>query len=200
MKKCIYYMDQEMRSDLALMFPDELQVILTGKQLRPSYPGCEVTAHDRILSESYDLHLSFHKDLPQFSFYPVPQLLIFAIDSLGGCFCSTNPAVNLRETAHADIYYLDQNRQIHWLAGSAPDFLSLVLFQPNWKEALQLPGYVNPKPSEQGKSFLATAYKVPQAQKHLMPASEQILLFASLAEAQASLPFIDPVSLRPITP
>lgn len=198
MKKPTYYTDKE--TGAILIFSNDVQIIPAGKHLCPSYLGCEVTAQDHIFSEGYDLHFFFHKDLPQFSFYPVPELLIFAIDSLGGSFCSTNMDATDRAATCANIYYLDHSKQLHWLAPNMVDFLSMLLFQPNWKEALQLPGYVKPKVSEEGKRFLAATYEVPETREIATPATEQIRIFPSLAAAQAALPFVDPAAIRPIEP
>lgn len=185
----VVYIDRETLGNSLLINPEECEVIYGGKTIWPSYPGCEVTALDRILSEQYDFYVCFHKELPQFSFYPVPELLIFAIDSYGGSFVSTNIVAGGFDTDPADIFYLDSNLQAHWLAPNMHAFYSLLVFKEDWKNSLGK--YPVPNPSEKAKMYLINTFELtPPTHMESKPDTE-IRIFPSLAAAKESLPFVE---------
>lgn len=191
MDQQLIYLDREGLGHSVLILPIEIEVIYAGKTIEPSYPGCEVTALDRILSEQYDFYLCFHKDLPQFSFYPVPELFIFAIDSYGGSFVSTSLDAKSQDAEGADIYYLDCKLQLHWLAPNMHTFLSLMVFEENWKNSLGVGEYPVPNPSEKAKTFLINTFELmPPTHIERAPDTE-IRIFPSLAAAKESLPFVE---------
>lgn len=191
MQQNVVYVDKEALGNSLLSSPDECKVIFGGKTIWPSYPGCEVTAIDRIMSEQYDFHLCFHKELPQFSFYPVPELLIFAIDSYGGSFVSTNIVAGGVTTEPSDIFYLDSKLQLHWLAPNMHSFLSLMIFENAWKNSLGADEYPLPNPSDKARTFLINTYELmPPTHVERAPDTD-IRIFPSLAAAKESLPFVE---------
>ena len=190
MKQQVMYLDREELGNLSPVLPSEISVIYAGKRIQPSYPGCEVTALDRIFSEQYDYHLCFHKDLPQFSFYPVPELFIFAIDSYGGSFVSTNLAAKNPDAKRADIYYLDRHLKAHWLAPDMQSFLSLMIFHPDFKQALACGEFSIPEPSDKAKTFLINTYALTPPAPFAKAPELEIRMFHSLAMAKESLPFL----------
>jgi len=188
MEHPVLYLDQGGLSKQTPIASSDLTIIPAGLNIQPSFPGCEVTALDRIFSEQYDFHLSFPKELPQFSFYPVPQLFVFAIDSHGGSFVSTNRNAKLEE-GRADIYYLDRTLQLHWLAPSWKEFLSVLVFKEDWKDPF-LKEVSKPQPSEKARAFLIDTFQLSPPQSVAAP-NTVIRIFSSLAAAKEALPFID---------
>jgi len=189
MEQKLWYLDTEALGNSLPLFPSEIRVINAGKAIQPSYPDCEVIAIDRILSEQYDFHLNFHKDLPQFSFYPVPNLLIFAIDSHGGNFVSTADSVNISEEAAA-IFYLCRDGQLHYLAPNLRALLSLLVFIPDWKESLGLKTLPSPEPSEKGRAYLIETFQLYPVSLPATAPQIELRLFRTLAAAMAVLPFV----------
>lgn len=191
MAPTVVYVDNEALGNGLLVNPEGSEVIFGGKTIWPSYPGCEVTAIDRILSEQYDFYLCFHKDLPQFSFYPVPALLIFAIDSYGGSFVSTNMVAHVNNPDPADIFYLDSKQQLHWLAPNMHAFFSLMVFEEDFKNSLGAGEYPVPNPGEKAKAFLINTFEL-RPPTHLEQAPDtEIHIFPSLSAAKESLPFVE---------
>lgn len=190
MEEQTIYFDKEQLSHSTLPTISNTRVLPAGKSIKPSFPGCEVTAIDRIFSEQYDFHLCFPKELPQFSFYPVPELLVFAIDGQGGTFVSSNLNAKLEDVGRADIYYLDRKRQLHWLAPSWNTFLSVLVFTEDWKSRY-LEDAMKPQPSEKARRFLINTFHLSPL-THLEEAPEtDIRIFTSLTAAREALPFLD---------
>lgn len=117
-----------------------------GKQMNITFAGktiLSMPAKDksekifRILANDYDVHFIFDDNIPQIKFYPVPQLVIIAADSLNGYFCSTNPNVDISEE-DSPIYYIDEKLNYYYLASSLQAFLNIIVFFPEWKEKLGL--------------------------------------------------------------
>lgn len=190
MEPQVWYLDQEHLNQSAPTALSDRKIIPAGKYIQPSYPGCEVTALDRIFSEQYDFHLCFPKELPQFSFYPVPELLVFAIDSHGGSFVSTNRNAKLEEVERADIYYLDRTHQLHWIAPSWKEFLSVLVFTEDWKRGF-LEEASKPEPSEKARIFLINTFQLSPPDHSVEEPERDIHIFSSLAAAREALPFLD---------
>ena len=117
-----------------------------GKQVNIDFTGktiLSMPAKDKsekvfeILANKYDVHFIFNDNIPQIKFYPVPELVIFATDSLNGYFCSTNPNVNISEE-NSPIYYIDEKLNYYYLASSLQAFLNIIVFCTEWKEKLGL--------------------------------------------------------------
>ncbi len=163
---------------------------LAGKYIMPSYMDCSLTSVDSMFARFYDFHQAFHKELPQFSFYPVPELLIFAIDSHGGAFVSTNPQAKHPDCTQADIYYLDAQKRLYFLAENMQDFFSLLIFCPDFKQQLGLADIPTPQPDPKGRALLIERYDLhPQA----LPQTEKnpaIRFFSSFEEAKQHLDFV----------
>lgn len=188
MKKEVSYTDVEAYPPgTTPLFSGEGTLIEAGRCIFPRHPGCEVTAIDRILTEHYDVQLCFHPDLPQFSFYPVPTLGFFAIDNLGGSFVCDGSPYFLH--LPMDIYYLDRQRQMHYLAPSFTDFLSLVVFRPDWKLTLGIPAPL-PTADEKMRRYLIDQFQLAPIDLPKQAPNKRFRFFASVAEAKAELPFV----------
>jgi len=112
-------------------------VIYTGKSVLSMPVSNKIETSYQILADEYNVCFIFDDNIPKLQFYPVPQLLIFAIDSLGGCFVSTNTAMDIKEE-DAPIYYIDNNLRVFYLSSNLLRFLEIVVFCPMWKEKLGL--------------------------------------------------------------
>lgn len=193
MEQKVWYYDKEARGNSPSNFPSAQQIIPAGKIIQPRYPSCEVSSVNRILAEQYDFHFNFPKDLPQFTFYPVPKLLIFAIDSHGGTFVTTDDSVNIPEDK-ASIFYLSHDRALHYLAPNLHGLLSLLVFQPDWRTTLGLDTIPTPNPSEKGHDYLIKSLNLSRVSLPETSPQTEIRLFPTLAAAKAVLPFIDPLA------
>lgn len=172
------------------LFTGDSLPIEAGRCIFPSHPGCERTATDYILSEHYDFHFSFPSNLPQFSFYPVPSLGIFAIDHQGGSFvCDGSPFLLTLdpEPPRLDIYYLDATRRLHYLASQLQELLSLLVFCPDWKRTLGLSTPL-PTPDEKMRAHLIKTFALTPISLPSAAPNREFHLFPSLTEAKAVFP------------
>lgn len=147
----------------------------------------------QILAEEYDVRFIFDDAIPKLEFYPIPQLGIFAIDSLGGCFGSTNVVVDISEE-NAPIYYVNNELQYYYLAANLLAFIQLVVFQPEWKKGIVKDGYLAVDPSLEGKVYLLNALNLNRDNVALNADKEiknTIIIYQSFEEAKKVMTFYD---------
>lgn len=146
-----------------------------------------------ILAEEYDVRFIFDNAIPELKFYPIPQLNIFAIDSLGGCFASTNAAVDVSQN-NAPIYYVNKELQCYCLAENLLSFIHLIVFQPDWKKGLVKDGDLTMAPSLEGKEYLIDTLKIDRDQVASgaeIELAETITIFESFKAAKKVIAFFD---------
>lgn len=131
-KKGTVYIDKEQSALQGWTFfisedGGEIQnVVFTGKVFAVMPNKDKEERVYQILAGEYDLHFIFRDHMPELTFYPVPMLEIFAVDSNGGCYGSTCAGMNILEE-DAPIYYIDVHLQSYYLAANLREFLSHIV-------------------------------------------------------------------------
>jgi len=147
----------------------------------------------QILVEEFDVRFIFDDAIPKFEFYPIPQLGVFAIDSLGGCFGSTNTAVDITEE-NAPVYYINNEFQCYCIAENLIDFIHLLVYRPEWKNGLVKRGCHTTKPSSEGKEYLIDAFHLNSstaASEDDIEECNVVTIYQSFEEAKKVVPFFD---------
>jgi hypothetical protein len=167
------------------------EVIYAGKSFCPAPVSERSEPAYQILAKEYDIHFIFEDNVPVLRFYPVPQLLIFAKDSFGGYFVSTNNAMDLAEK-NAPIFYIAKNLEARYLSSNLREFLELVVCNPLRKENLHLPfSDTRPVPG-QGREYLIRAFNLRggnASSDGKEPCADAITIYASFEEAERNLEF-----------
>ncbi|MEG0803740.1 MAG: N-acetyltransferase, partial [Pygmaiobacter sp.] len=88
-----------------------------------------------LLDTDFDLRFIFDDALPTPEFYPVPHLMLFATDSLGGYFGTTESGMDIDEE-NAPIYYIDRTYACFFLAENLRELLRIVVYCPRWRTVL----------------------------------------------------------------
>lgn len=164
-------------------------IIYAGKFVLPM--PISDRAEISLFSDEYDVCFIFDDNIPNLQFYPVPQLFIFAIDSFGGCFASTNIEMNIEKTA--PIYYIEKNFKAHYLSPSLKKFLELVVFNPLWKKELNLPGKINLNISKQRQEYLISKLNLQNSDTilDLNKPTTSIKIYSSFDEAKKEIQFFN---------
>lgn len=82
-----------------------------------------------LLGECCSLEFVFEDAPVRAEFYPVPQLMLFACDGGGGCFCSTNMGMDMGE-ADAPIYYVNNALECIYLAPNLRALITSAVYTP----------------------------------------------------------------------
>ena len=115
---------------------EALELLWAGKNILSMPASDRRERAYQILAEEYDVRFIFDDEIPEMDFYPIPQLSIFAVDHVGGCFGSTNVNVDLSEE-DAPIYYVNNKLQCFRLAANLLEFIHLVeSHQLDWKSGV----------------------------------------------------------------
>lgn len=147
----------------------------------------------QILADEYDIRFIFDDEIPNLEFYPVPNLAVFAVDSMGGCFGSTNLAVDMAEK-QAPIYYVNRELHCHRLASDMREFIQLIVFRTDWKKGLADVGLSAVKPSSAGEDYLIRALNLKRNNAGSYDVQEtegDIRIYPSLEAARQVLAFFD---------
>lgn len=168
------------------------EIINAGKYVL-SMPKSDKALSYQILTNEYDVNFIFDDNIPILNFYPVPQLLIFATDSFGGCFVSTNVTADIAQKK-APIFYLDQDFKVYYLSPNLKSFLELVIFNPLWKKQLNMP--INEKLhfSKSGQEYLINKFNLRNKNAVIdldKAKTESICIYSSLDDAKKEMQFFD---------
>ena len=131
--KTIYIDVEQMKGAIGFIFGKGQEVVYTGKIIEPMSISNKKERVYGILADSFDVNFIFEKNVLKHDFYPVPKLTVFAVDSCGGCFCTTNNNMSMKEEC-ADIYYIDKNLKCIFLASNLNRFMSMLVFCASWRE------------------------------------------------------------------
>ena len=82
--------------------------------------------------KEYDIHFIFDDDIIKLSFYTVPQVDVFAIDSEGGLIGTIGSFTDLQ--SDFPICYINKNKECFLIANSGKEFLET---PKNWKNNLK---------------------------------------------------------------
>lgn len=167
------------------------EVIYTGKFIYSMALNNKKEKAYTILEDEYDVCFIFNDKIPEFNFYPVPRLEIFAYDSLGGCFSSTS-SVDIDEE-NSPIYYITKNLEIYYLSSNLLKFLKMVVFYPLWRNEL---GLCNEELviSKQGQEYLSSTLKIKNNgfdYRKNIKREDNIIIYPSLEYAKKEIDFFE---------
>ncbi|MCL2322281.1 MAG: hypothetical protein FWC47_09280 [Oscillospiraceae bacterium] len=170
----------------------QINIIFTGKIIRKGPINKEMKILYKSIAEYYDISFTHDDNIPKFEFYPVPRLAIIAYDSLGGCFVSTNAAVNLTKD-DASIYYIDRKLKAHYLSPNLKSFFEMVIFYPSWKKDMGLSSSVPSVPIQKQQLLYLilkldnTKFKLHKKRKNI----DNIVIYPSFDDAKKEINFYD---------
>lgn len=131
MKK-VYYDVCESNGCVAI-FPSEIKAVPAGTTLCPMSARDKNVEYQRY-ADMYDLRFIFDDDIPQISFYTVPQVDIFAKDSVGGLFGTVGQTTDIHDVA--PICYINSSRECFLVANSLKTFLQILASGCDWKTTM----------------------------------------------------------------
>lgn len=82
-----------------------------------------------MLAECCSIEFVFDDAPVRAEFYPVPQLVLFACDGGGGCFCSTSASMDMAEP-DAPIYYVNNALECIYLAPNLRALITSAVYTP----------------------------------------------------------------------
>ncbi|WP_027398879.1 hypothetical protein [Anaerovorax odorimutans] len=171
---------------------EEQKLVFTGKYILSMPVSDRQEKVYRVLAEEYDVRFIFDDEIPKLEFYPMPQIGVFAIDSLGGCFGSTNIEVDI-SVKDAPIYYVNNELQCYYLAPNMFTFIQLIVFQPNWKKELVKNGLLGINPSSAGNDYLVNVLNSDRNNKMSLDTTKKIkntiTIYNSFEEAKKVVEF-----------
>lgn len=115
---------------------EQIELLPAGKEIIPVPEFERDNVIYKLLKENCDLHFCTTQTIDDFSFYPVPQFSIFAIDHRGNCFGTIGGAGDIMDDTYP-VGYVNDNGTYGVLAGSIKEFLSLANYYPHWWEVVQ---------------------------------------------------------------
>lgn len=83
-------------------------------------------------ADNYDIHFIFDDDIPELSFYTVPQVDVFATDSENGLIGTVGSMTDLE--SDSPICYINKNKKCFFIANNLKEFLERT---DNWKNNLK---------------------------------------------------------------
>lgn len=168
-------------------------VIYTGKIIS-AMPIQEKTEKVyEILANDYDVHFIFEDSLPDLSFYPVPMLEIFAVDSFDGCFGTTCSGMSILDQ-NALIYYIDKNLKSYYLAENLREFISIIVSDLKWRKRLGLEFISELSVSRASKDYLTHMLglkRLEDLNHWKKEMEERVMIFSSYNEAAKVIDFKD---------
>lgn len=122
------YLDAEKIKEPISVFVRDAEVVWAGTTIYSMAVSYRDAEYDRYARE-YDIHFIFEDQIPEVSFYTVPQADIFAVDSEGGYLCTFGEVTYFE--GDAPIIYIDDGRRCFLIAKNGKEFLDNV---NQWKE------------------------------------------------------------------
>lgn len=133
MKK-VYY-DVCEGNECAAIFSSKIKAVPAGTTLYPMSARDKNSEYQRY-ADVYDLKFIFDDDIPQISFYTVPQVDIFAKDSVGGLFGTVGQITDIHDVA--PICYINSSLESFSVANSLKIFLQMLASGCDWKTTCSL--------------------------------------------------------------
>lgn len=197
----IVYIDMEnlkTQNVIAMIITDDTgnpcTVVHTGKQIL-SMPRSDYSRFYETLAKDFDVHFIFDDAEPEFSWYPIPSLIIFATDHLGGAFGSTNGSIDIQEQ-NAPVYYIHTAKECYYLAANLREFLELIIFHQHWKVAIT---GESPRAtatcSKEVQKLIQTLHLGPHPKNQEIYLPQEIEILNSYTEAKEKINFYDVAAL-----
>jgi hypothetical protein len=113
-----------------------IQYIISGKMIVPIPSNERTNKIYKLFEENCDLIFCTTNKMEDFPFYPVPTLVIFAVDSKGNHFGTIGDMGGL-ESNDCSVGYINQEGRYCKISGSFKDFLELATFYPYWRDVVE---------------------------------------------------------------
>lgn len=125
------YLDiTELENSLCVVVIDK-EIIKTGTTVY-HMSSSEKNENYQQYADDYDIHFIFDDNIPKLSFYTVPQVDVFAIDSEGGLIGTVGSTTDLE--SDSPICYINKNKKCFIIANDFKNFLERA---ENWKNNLE---------------------------------------------------------------
>ncbi len=128
MKK-VYWDTLESKGCAAILAKD-VEVVPAGTTLY-SMSVKNKNAEYQKYADAYDLRFIFDDDIPQVDFYTVPQVDIFARDSVGGLFGTVGQTTDIGDAA--PVCYINKSKECFLIADSLKAFLQMLSSDGDWR-------------------------------------------------------------------
>ena len=126
------YMDATEEHSCSSVWIKDTEIVRAGTTVYVMSTKAKCQEYDRY-AKDYDIHFIFADNIPKISFYTIPQVDVFAIDSQSG-YIGTIGAVTDMESK-APICYIDKEMRCYLVAENGKEFLQKA---DAWKEELEL--------------------------------------------------------------
>lgn len=114
------------------IFIEDTEVIAAGSTVYNMNSNDKNETYQQYADE-YDIHFIFDDNIPKLSFYTIPQVDVFAIDSEDGLIGTVGSFTDLQ--SDLPICYINKNKECFLIANSGKEFLESV---ESWKSVLKL--------------------------------------------------------------
>lgn len=114
----------------------KIEVIKSGKMIVSIPENEHKNKIYKLLEENCDLFFCTTDKIDDFTFYPVPLLAIFAVDSKGYCFGTIGGMSDIVSNDFP-VGFINKEGKHGKIAGSFKEFLELVTFYPYWRDILE---------------------------------------------------------------
>ena len=156
----------------------------------------------QILEDELDICFLFDDRVPEYHFYPIPSLYIFATDSIGGCIGSTkHPSFSEEDTP---IYYVLSDAA-YYIAPNLKEFLSIAIYFPDWRKRIGVSYSQKEIISEETKKYLIQTLTLSLNEGNLCFDEEHFLkdqdlqIYRTFDDAKNNMEFYDISDLESIS-
>lgn len=125
-----YYFDFSNQTDAVSVFIKDANLLPAGISIYEMPFAFKNETYEQF-AEKYDVHFIFSDLVPVVSFYAVPFLSVFAVDSSGGMIASLGALTDFE--SDAKIVYLSTNKSVYLISENAREFIKNI---SSWKENL----------------------------------------------------------------
>lgn len=127
----IVYLDMTKRANCPAMYIEDIKIITSGTTVYHMSANDKNETYQQYADE-YDIHFIFDDNIPELSFYTVPQVDVFATDSEGGLIGTVGSSTDLQ--SDLPICYINKNKECFLIATSSKEFLETA---DNWKNNIK---------------------------------------------------------------
>ncbi|SCI81589.1 Uncharacterised protein [uncultured Clostridium sp.] len=125
------YLDMTKRTNCLAICIEDTEIIKSGTTVYHMDSNDKNETYQQYADE-YDIHFIFDDNIPNLSFYTVPQVDVFATDSEGGLIGSVGSMTDLQ--SDLPICYINKNKECFLIATSGKEFLETI---NNWKNNIK---------------------------------------------------------------
>lgn len=125
-----YYFDYTDQTDAVSVFIKDANLLPAGVSVYEMPAALKNKTYEQF-AEKYDVHFIFSDLVPVISFYAVPFLSVFAVDSSGGMIASLGALTDFE--SDTKIVYLSANKSVYLISENAQEFIKNI---SSWKENL----------------------------------------------------------------